>query len=323
MSIKSRLDNAFFRVPIDREEAVLAQRRVYLLPSGRGYAVAITGVIMLLVGMNYGVSLAYLGAFLIAGYLICALIAAYRNMVNLRITPTTTEDAHAGDAVRFQFALESERERYFITFATPDAVVMLDTIHRGTNALTLHIPATKRGEKKLGRVRVQSIAPTGLIRAFAYVHFPTHAFVYPAALRPAPAIPMNAHNTAPQVSPQDHAPARTQAISSSGDSIDGLREYVQGDAPSRVAWTAAARGQAWRSKVMASDSPRVLTLAWQHTAHLPDIETRLSALTSWVLEAHHRGERYGLSLPSNEIPAAQNGTQRVQCLRALSSFQAG
>jgi uncharacterized protein (DUF58 family) len=322
MSIQSRIDKALFRVPIDRDEVVLTQRRVYLLPSGRGYAVAVTGLIMLLVGMNYGVSLAYLAAFLIAGYLICALIAAYRNMVNLRITPTTTEDAHAGDAVRFQFALESERERYFLTFATLDAVVMVDTIHRGANTLTLHIPATKRGEKKLGRVRVQSIAPTGLIRAFAYVHFPSQAFVYPAALRPAPAIPMSAQKTAPQISQQDNAPARTQAISTSGDSIDGLREYTQGDSLSRVAWTAAARGQAWRSKVMATDSPRVLTLAWQQTAHLPDVETRLSALTSWVLDAHHRGERYGLSLPSAEIPAAQNGSQRVDCLRALSRFQA-
>lgn len=322
MLLKKYFDKAFYRVPVDRDEVVLTQRRVYLLPSGRGYTVAATALIMLLVGMNYGVSLAYLAAFLMAGYLICALIAAYRNMVNLRITPTTTEDAHAGDAVRFQFAIEADRERYFITFATREAVVMLDTITRGTNVLALNIPALQRGILKLGRVHIQSIAPTGLIRAFSYVHFPSEAMVYPAALRPAPSVPAAALKTAAQDLKQDNAPARTQSISTSGDVIDGLREYQQGDALSRVAWTAAARGQAWRSKVMATDSPRVLSLAWQQTAHLVDVETRLSALTSWVLDAHHKGERYGLSLPSNEIPAAQNGSQKVECLRALAGFQA-
>ena len=322
MSIKSRLDKAFFRSPIDQGEVVLTQRRVYLLPSGRGATVGATALIMLLVGMNYGVSLAYLAAFLMAGYLICALIAAYRNLVNLRITPTTIEDAHAGDAVRFQFAIDADRERDFITFATKETVVMLDTLYRGTNVLALHVPAAKRGQLKLGRVHIQSIAPTGLIRAFAYVHFPLQAFVYPAALRPAPAMPALALHHAPQDSKQDNAPARTQAISASGDVIDGLREYKQGDPLARVAWAATARGHTWRSKVMAVDSPRVLTLAWQHTAHLANVETRLSALTSWVLDAHHRGERYGLSLPSTEIPAAQSGTQKLECLRALAGFEA-
>ncbi len=316
MSIKTYFDRAFFRIPSDTGTVTLAQGRVYLLPSGRGIAVGATALVMLLVGVNYGVSLAYLAAFLIAGYLACALIAAFRNLVNLQVTFAASEDAHAGESVRFNLAIESDRERGFITFASTDAVTMIDRVRIGTNPVQLTVPVENRGQIKLGRVMVQSIAPTGLIRAFSYVHFPAHAWIYPALLRPAPPLP-----TANSIAANPRAEAAAIAASivgASGDALDGVREYQPGDPLARVAWSAAARGQGWRSKRMSADSPRMLHLGWRQTSHFADPDTRLAALASWVAEAHRRGESYSLALPDGEIPAAQNSEHRTTCMRTLA-----
>ncbi len=318
MGLKARLDRAFFRLPTDDGTVQLSQSRVYLLPSGRGLAVAVTGLVMLLVGVNYGTSLAYLAAFLIAGYLVCALIAAFRNLVNLRIVYTGAEDAHAGESVKFKFALETERDRYFVTLASAEDVVMVDRARLGATPASLSVMTTERGTKTLGRVMVQSIAPTGLIRAFSYIHFPTIAHVYPSLLRPAPMLPPDSAVAHAQ---HGEKPAASQVTTraAAGDALDGLREYHAGDSLARVAWASLARGQAWRSKLLATEAPTTRTLRWAQTAHLGgDINARLSALATWIAESHRRGEAYGLSIPGLEIPSAQHAEHRIACLRALA-----
>lgn len=318
MSVKARLDRAFFRVPMDAGEVTLSQRRVYLLPSGRGMAVALTGLVMLLVGMNYGVSLAYLAAFLIAGYLVCALIAAFRNMVNLKVSLTACENAHAGESVGFQFALETDRDRYFVTLASTHAVTMVDRMRLGVTPARLNVPTQERGTIALGRVRIQSIAPTGLIRAFSYVHFPEHAVVYPPLLRPAPALPRD-DGLLVRVTPQSASPTHATVLAKSGDALDGVREYQMGDSLARVAWNAVARGQAWRSKLLSADAPQSRTFRWAQTAQFGNVDQRLAALTTWVVEAHRHGEAYALSIPGAEIPTAQHSEHRVRCLTALAT----
>jgi uncharacterized protein (DUF58 family) len=316
-----KLDRAFFRIPLDEGDVRLSQRRVYLLPSGRGIAVLATGLTMLLIGMNYGVSLAYLSAFLIAGYLVCALIAAFRNMVNIEVSFTNAEDAHAGDLATFHFALDSaQRDRYFVTLACAHDVIMLDRLRRGKTLARLRVPTTDRGEVAVGRVMIQSIAPTGLIRAFSYVHFDARALVYPALLHPAPPMPRGAPIGAQTAQVENRLATQSQTAIS-GDALDGVREYVTGDSLARVQWNAVARGHAWRSKLLATDLPNARILSWLQTAALGDVNQRLSALATWVHEAARRGEPFSLQLPQMEIPTAQSADHRVACLRALAKAQ--
>ncbi len=311
-------DRAFKSTPSDVGEVTLTQRRVYLLPSGRGLAVLIAGLIMLLVGVNYGVSLAYLAAFLIAGYLHSALISAYRNMAGLKVMLLKSEDAHVGEALKFTLNVSSDRPREGLVFATAQAASVLDDCAPGLHALTLRLPATTRGIVHLGRVRVQSVAPTGLIRAFSYVHFESEAYAYPALPNPAPPVPPHAHVASNARARNAQAPVAA-AHARNGDVLDGVREYVQGDPLARVVWSAAARGQAWRSKLMSTEAAQRLQFAWQHTANLPGVEARASALAAWVAQAHAAGAQYGLTLPGVDIPAAQSAAHKQACLRALAT----
>ena len=59
---------------------------------------------------------------------------------------------------------------------------------------------------------------------------------------------------------------------------------------------------------------------WLDHAHtgLGDLETRLSRLTAWVLQADRLGLDYGLRLPGKEIAMGHGAAQRRRCLEALA-----
>jgi uncharacterized protein (DUF58 family) len=52
-----------------------------------------------------------------------------------------------------------------------------------------------------------------------------------------------------------------------------------------------------------------------------DVETRLSQLAVWLIEAERARRSYSLRLPGTEIPPAVGESHFHQCMRALSRFQ--
>jgi hypothetical protein len=60
--MRSHWRESFGHRAISDNEIELVQRRIYILPSMRGWAVIVIGVILLLVGVNYQLSLAYVVA---------------------------------------------------------------------------------------------------------------------------------------------------------------------------------------------------------------------------------------------------------------------
>ncbi|MEI8342738.1 MAG: DUF58 domain-containing protein, partial [Verrucomicrobiota bacterium] len=53
----------------------------------------------------------------------------------------------------------------------------------------------------------------------------------------------------------------------------------------------------------------------------PDIETRLSQLALWVIEAERTRYPYSLRLPSVEIPSSIGEDHYHKCLRALACYR--
>jgi uncharacterized protein (DUF58 family) len=51
-----------------------------------------------------------------------------------------------------------------------------------------------------------------------------------------------------------------------------------------------------------------------------DVESRLSILCRWALQAEQRGQQYGLRLPGTAIPPGRGEAHRTRCLEALALF---
>jgi uncharacterized protein (DUF58 family) len=86
-----------------------------------------------------------------------------------------------------------------------------------------------------------------------------------------------------------------------------------------VAWKAYAREAPLLVKEYRSvASPlRILSL---DAARQRDIESRLSQLARWILDAEAAGELYGLELPGTRIPAHRGPDHRHRCLSALALY---
>ena len=53
------------------------------------------------------------------------------------------------------------------------------------------------------------------------------------------------------------------------------------------------------------------------------VETRLSRLAGWVVDAERRGALYGLRLPGVELPPSHGDAHRAACLQSLALFKPG
>ena len=78
-----------------------------------------------------------------------------------------------------------------------------------------------------------------------------------------------------------------------------------------------ARTDQMVSKTFADHQSEELALDYQQLAHL-DVETRLSRLTRWVLDASTRNLKYSLRMPEKTIGPAAGDDHKHHCLKALA-----
>jgi uncharacterized protein (DUF58 family) len=160
----------------------------------------------------------------------------------------------------------------------------------------------------LDRFVVSTAHPLGLFRAWAVVH-PTHAAV--AWPRPA------TRDRTPPRTATDTGGAQLQAAGD--EDFAGLRPYAAGDSLHRVAWKAFARGQGLHTKQYAGTDVVSHMFDWDSLPGL-GTEERLAQLCRWVLDAHERGEAFGLRLPGGTIDVNLGPAHRERCLNALALF---
>ncbi len=302
--------------PPEPVPVLLSQRRVYVLPTRGGLLYALSLLVLLIGAINYNLSLGYGLVFLLGGLGIVAILHTFRNLAGTSITVGAPVPVFAGETARFPLLLHNpdSRERRLLRLSLPDqpplATVTADAPPQGSARALLPLPATQRGWLALPRVTIETVWPLGLVRTWSYVAPALACLVYP---RPADAVP----------------PALTFAgmqggrlSSDSGDEdFAGLRRHHPSDPPHHVAWKTAARlgpDAALQTKQFAGTAAQALWFDWAMLPPTLDVETRLSILTRWVLDAEDAGLSWGLRLPGLEIPQSHGSAHIHTCLKALA-----
>ncbi len=106
------------------------------------------------------------------------------------------------------------------------------------------------------------------------------------------------------------------------DDFGGLRPYVPGDPPQRVAWKVSSRGHGLQTKEFHALSGHSPLLDWDGLPEA-DQETRLEMLCRMLLQAEENGQPFGLRLPASEIPSGSGKQHLHRCLRELALFRPG
>ena len=298
--------------PGDIDAVVLRHRRIYILPTRRGLAVIVTLTIVLLTAMNYALSLGYALTFVMGGMVAAALLATFRNLAGIVISPLVAGEAFVGGDMEFTLSIASGgRERIGVALTPQDGPpVEVDLPAGATRPLHLTVAARRRGRLALGRVTLSTDYPLGLWRGWAYVHFPLTASVYPVPEASPPPLPPG----------RQGSDARRSERAAEAE-LSGLRDYQRGDPPHRIAWKAVARGAGWYTKQFeGAGGSGAIELDWADLPPGLDVETRLSRFTAWILAAEREARPFALRLPGSALAQGQGAGHRQASLTTLALY---
>jgi uncharacterized protein (DUF58 family) len=265
--------------------------------------------------------MALLFTFLLAGVALIAMHLCHRNLAGTVVRGVAAVDAFAGEHGRVLLTLENPADSARIGLeaqiaghedtAGATASVSVSLQADGSARADIAVPLARRGRVPVERVKLSTSFPFGLFRAWTWLHLPLMLLAWP--------VPRGRREPPPETA----TGGSTQAVHRAGDEEwAGLREFRDGDSPRQVAWAAYARGRGLLVKTYESPAAhhRLFDLASVPGA---DLEQRLEQLAAWLVAAHARGERYGLTLGDDEIPPGGGSEHLERCLDQLALYGSG
>jgi uncharacterized protein (DUF58 family) len=295
------------------------RRRIYIIPTRFGIALALLLVAMLLAGLNYNSNLGLAFGFLMVSLALVAMHHCHRNLLNVGVDAIGEVDAFAGDYASFEILLRNEAgiDRCDIEIRMDSTAgraaggvssAFVSVPARGYQHGTVSMPVARRGVTRLERFELRTRYPFGWFRAWTYVHSPLTAFVAP---RP------GGDRALPSASAARGTTAQSEVRGD--EDFAGLRAYEAGVPLKHMAWKVLARGgePAVRSYTGLAAEPEWLD--WT-TLHPLGPEARLSQLCRWVLKSEVAQRTYGLRVPGTEITPSHGPRHRSACLRALALY---
>lgn len=288
------------------------RRRVYVLPTRFGLFFAALLASMGVGALNYNNNPALLLALVLGGAALASLFLAHLQLAGLEIASIGAEPVPAGTPLSLRVHARDRRERVRrgleVRLGEETAVLSLDD---GAGEATLLLPTTERGWLDAGRVRVSTVRPLGLARAWAYAWPDAPLLVYPAPEAHGPPLPQG---TGQQAQARLH-PA--------GEDMHQLRNYRRGDARRAIAWKPSARRDTLLVREYEQPRAAEVDLDWRALLGLP-YEARISRLAWWVDEAAREHRRWRMRLPSQPPLGPGSGpAHRHACLRALALMPHG
>lgn len=294
----------------------LTQRNVYILPTGPGWMLAVTLLILLVASINYQLNLGYLLTFLLAGSAVVGMHICHATLRGLTLHLQVPEPHFLGQSAVLEVQLTSQRAapRFGIALAVHGSGqwVWTDVPGQGFAKVQMAFTPSHRGLHPLPMLTAETRFPLGTFRVWTFWRPAAQVLVYPAPEVPAPPLPLG----------QPQASGTGSTHSQGMGDFEGIRAYRRGDPLQLVVWKKAAQAMSTGSDALVSrDSLQMqrheLWLSPECTGQA-DPEARLSRLTAWVLQADRLGLDYGLRLPGIELAPGSGAVQRLRCLEALA-----
>ncbi len=299
-----------------RESQTLTQGNIYIVPSRAGLAFGLMLLLLLVVAINYQLSLGFALTFLLAGSAAASMHMTHGSLRGLTLHIKPLVPAFDGEGAVLEVVVTNPgASRLGVGFGLdlgtrPLALVDCEIAAEGQTSVHLSWLAPGRGLHALPLVRVESRYPFGLFRAWTIWRPAGRQWIYPRPENPVPPWPQAEASLG-----EDRSAARRGA----GAEFDGVRAYRRGDTLRQVVWKKAARTGELISRETAGAVQRDLWLQWSQCQGL-DTEARLSRLAAWLVAADAAGHHWGLSVPGTELPPDNGTTHRHAALQALAAW---
>ena len=300
-----------------RDSVTLTQRTLYILPTGPGFMLAATLLVLLVASINYQLNLGYVLTFLLAGSAVVGMHVCHGTLRGITMTLIAPDAHFAGANVPIGIQLSNPRR----SIRRGIGVAVLGTNHwswadvpaQGSARVQVAFQPGQRGQHRLPTLTAETRFPLGTFRVWTVWRPAAQMLVYPAPELHPPPLPPGEPRSGGAATAQRHR---------SGE-FDGVRGYRRGDPLKLVVWKKVAKAGEWISRDTEQAQRLELWLDLAHTGitgGAAQLEPQLARLCAWVLLAEKRGLSYGLRLPGVAIAPGQGATHQHNCLQALALF---
>lgn len=316
-ALRAKADTWLFQKRgIDPGETFLAQRRVFILPTGAGMGFAVLILVLLIGSINYSLGLGFALTFTMGTCAMVDIVMTYKNLAHLHLRPGRAQPLFAGEVAQFELHLVNRTKlaRYALWVDFIDAGEArhaVDVADGASSTVLLSAPSLERGWLAAPRVRLSTRFPLGLLRAWSYWQPDLSALVYPFPEENAPPLPMSGVESADGHGHAGH------------DDFAGIRSYQPGDPLRHMAWRQIARldpadGGQLVTKHFEGGAIDELVLDFNALPSFMNLELRLSRMTRWVLDAEQRALPYAFRIGAIDFEASSGEAHQAACLRALA-----
>jgi uncharacterized protein (DUF58 family) len=299
------------RLPL-RDSITLTQRNVYILPTGPGFMLAATLLVLLVASINYQLNLGYLLTFLLAGSALVGMHVCHATLRGLTLSLIAPDAVFAGASAAINIGLHSasRHSRYGIGLAVMRSGhwVWTDVPAQGSSSVQLAFKTTIRGRHQLPTLTAETRFPLGTFRVWTVWRPAARVLVYPSPESLPPPLPPG--------EPRAGLAVAAQQQQASGE-YDGVRAYRRGDPLKLIVWKKVAKADELVSRDAQQAQGFELWLD-RHQTGTSHPELQLSRLCAWLLQAEKLERDYGLRLSGLKIEPGHGELHRRRCLEALA-----
>ncbi len=295
-------------------QLTLSHHNIYIVPSKQGAFFLCMVILNFILGSNYQNNLILGVAYVMLLILVLALIYGYLNLHGLTLQLLDIKNNYASKPVEVLIKLNTPHDCYSLDITSQDFDFSdcSGNHEQGNQVVSLFLHPELRGRYQLGRLKLSSCYPFGLVRVWTYLNADKTFCVYPA--------PLPCQFT---YSEQEETSEQGQYVhqsTQSHENFDGLERFRPGISKSRISWRHFAKSQQLLVKQYSGDS-YYSQHTFDYAAHDGNKENRLSKLCYQVLEADKQGDIFALRLNNaTQVNADRGDKHREKCLEALSDF---
>ncbi|EER57555.1 protein of unknown function DUF58, partial [Acidovorax delafieldii 2AN] len=183
------------RLPL-ADTLTLTQRNVYILPTGAGWMLAFTLLVLLVASINYQLNLGYLLTFLLAGSAVAGMHLCHATLRGLTLRLKAPDPHFLGGRTAFDVQLFSDRNtpRHGIALSvhghgTQHDWAVTDVPAQGSASVQVAFRPARRGLHRVPTLMAETRFPLGTFRVWTYWRPAAQVLVYPAPEVPPPPLP--------------------------------------------------------------------------------------------------------------------------------------
>jgi len=296
---------------LETSPIVINRRRIIIMPNKMGLLFLTVILTMLFGSINYDNSLGYALSFLLTGIGVSSILHTHSNLAYLTIEAGNHNPVHAGHTTLFKIYLGTNKESKFnIKVENQYGSDIADVHQHNKSQIILRHPSEFRGQLALGRFKVSSDYPFGIINAWTWIELDFNAIVYPKIESQPTKVEMSSTNKA----------SFANIDLNRNDDFMGFRNYQYGDSPKHLYWKYYSANELLLTKQFAGGGEDDVWLNWDTVAALP-LNQAISRLTRWVIECDQNHKKFGLKLESHLIKPNIGNVHRHACLNLLALFK--